>query len=788
MTKRPLVGALLTLCIAVFARGQCSPQFLPGYDFGRLRPSSTSAFDSIFCAAVFDDHSGSGPALFIGGYLSVIGDQGGAWMAKLVGDHWVAVAGFDGPPRCMAVVDDGSGPALFVGGSFTAGPGGTTGCLVKWDGAHWSGMGLARGGYTDSGLYSLAWHDDGHGPSLFAGGRQFNPPGQLNPSLVMRFDGAAWHSLGGTGWQSTSLWDPLAVRTMVTFDAGSGPRLFVGGSFNSTPSGASNCVAVWDGQSWLPGGSGLSSNGVIKSLAPHQGSLFAAGDAGPGATAIWRLNGGTWVSAYGVNAEFRTVIGGTALLSFDDGSGPALYGIVGQDSHLGSEVVALRDGAWQTCGPQFINELASTFMTTLIAAPINGQNALVAVGRCSASGVSRIPNVGAWAGGAWRAVEPVGRGVPGTVSRILSDPETDDGSVYIGGWRFSEAGVTPSGLPLSPQWMVRWRHGNVSELVISDGLFSLSNSGSGWQLLPDLPLRPSVLTVARDTGEESLVIAERNDSIHQPRVMRLGASWTPVGSPFSVNAFPTSLATYDNGQGARLFLGGSLGTLGGVTNCRLAYFDGSQWQPVPGLPGHVREMSVFDIGDGPELFLACQYDSGDTASHGAVVRWNGTRLDDLTANLGPSPFVATMIPFDAGTGPRLWIACPGSPLGDLAFWNGSAWQSRPDFVFDVHGVFALADVRRSNGTRSLLVGGSFMHAAALLASHLAELAACPRTCTADFDGDGDTATDADIEAFFACIAGTCCAQCGNPDFNNDGDPATSQDIEAFFRVLAGGSC
>ncbi len=65
------------------------------------------------------------------------------------------------------------------------------------------------------------------------------------------------------------------------------------------------------------------------------------------------------------------------------------------------------------------------------------------------------------------------------------------------------------------------------------------------------------------------------------------------------------------------------------------------------------------------------------------------------------------------------------------------------------------------------------------------------TCgTADFDGDGDSGTDADIEAFFACLAGNCCATCFplGADFNGDGDSGTDADIEAFFRVLAGGNC
>jgi len=66
---------------------------------------------------------------------------------------------------------------------------------------------------------------------------------------------------------------------------------------------------------------------------------------------------------------------------------------------------------------------------------------------------------------------------------------------------------------------------------------------------------------------------------------------------------------------------------------------------------------------------------------------------------------------------------------------------------------------------------------------------CEPDCgSADFDGDGDTGTDLDIEAFFACLGGDCCAMCGSADFDTDGDTGTDLDIEAFFRVLGGGGC
>lgn len=80
---------------------------------------------------------------------------------------------------------------------------------------------------------------------------------------------------------------------------------------------------------------------------------------------------------------------------------------------------------------------------------------------------------------------------------------------------------------------------------------------------------------------------------------------------------------------------------------------------------------------------------------------------------------------------------------------------------------------------------------AVVSDLCASLPSNPATLTLsspDFDGDGQDGTDADIEAFFACIAGRCCPACGSADFDGDGDVATDADIESFFRVLAGGPC
>jgi hypothetical protein len=68
---------------------------------------------------------------------------------------------------------------------------------------------------------------------------------------------------------------------------------------------------------------------------------------------------------------------------------------------------------------------------------------------------------------------------------------------------------------------------------------------------------------------------------------------------------------------------------------------------------------------------------------------------------------------------------------------------------------------------------------------------CGRFCgSLDFNCDGASGTDADIEAFFACLSGSCPpAPCvNNKDFNGDGASGTDSDIEAFFYVLSNGQC
>ena len=112
--------------------------------------------------------------------------------------------------------------------------------------------------------------------------------------------------------------------------------------------------------------------------------------------------------------------------------------------------------------------------------------------------------------------------------------------------------------------------------------------------------------------------------------------------------------------------------------------------------------------------------------------------------------------------------------------------------FDVSGAFSntlvLSNLQSPNATEATHFLCQVFNNCSSAFSDPALLTVGQCTCSADFNNDGDVGTDADIEAYFACLAGSCCVSCGSADFNGDGDVGTDADIESFFRVLSGGAC
>jgi hypothetical protein len=223
-----------------------------------------------------------------------------------------------------------------------------------------------------------------------------------------------------------------------------------------------------------------------------------------------------------------------------------------------------------------------------------------------------------------------------------------------------------------------------------------------------------------------------------------------------------------------------------------SYMDGTfVWQ---GNPGGAGTSTAFDLQAGPDRVAKVGAEGtrvfGTTA--GALKRW-----PVVPPGLGPPEtfalpqgfsFVTVTAVNGAGT------ACFGrmnGPGGNELYWwrEGRGFEVLRTYLpsmgvnlgtWTLHGVNACA-------ADGLTIGGEGARAGFGTEGYVLGL---PRCGTADYDGDGDTGTDQDIEVFFECLAGDCSRTTfpGGSDFNRDGDAGTDGDIESFFRVLAGGAC
>src|SRR5262245_43831679 len=121
------VAALVNALAAAAAGAQSCGEWTPGIA-GMDKP--------VFTFTVFDD--GSGPALYAGGQFASAGTSAARFVAKRVGNDWVAVGDDLGKDvYALAAFDDGTGPALFAGGQFERASGGPADHVARFDGSAW---------------------------------------------------------------------------------------------------------------------------------------------------------------------------------------------------------------------------------------------------------------------------------------------------------------------------------------------------------------------------------------------------------------------------------------------------------------------------------------------------------------------------------------------------------------------------------------------------------------------------------------------------------------------------
>ena len=115
---------------------------------------------------------GGGPGLCVGGSFQNVGVLEAPKIAVWDGSSWSTLgSGMNFGVDALEIFDDrsGGGPELYVGGSFTTAGGASAKRIAKWDGMDWSPLG---GGMSDD-VLALEVFDDGggDGPALIAGGQ-----------------------------------------------------------------------------------------------------------------------------------------------------------------------------------------------------------------------------------------------------------------------------------------------------------------------------------------------------------------------------------------------------------------------------------------------------------------------------------------------------------------------------------------------------------------------------------------------------------------------------------------
>ncbi|MBX3362444.1 MAG: hypothetical protein KF912_10010 [Phycisphaeraceae bacterium] len=802
--------------------------------------------DTVNVMTVFDD--GSGPAVYAAGVFTTAGGVTVNRIAKWNGSAWSALSGpsdigFDGIVRAMTVFNDGSGPALYVGGSFITAGGVTVNRIAKWNGSAWSALSGPSGVGASSDVYSLTTFNDGSGTALYASGL-FVTAGGVTVNRVAKWNGSAWSALSGPGgigadqfvsaigvfddgsgpalyaggnltsaggvpvnriakWNG-SAWSALPspgdlglngqIQAMTVFNDGSGPALYVGGSFTTAGGVTANQIARWNGSAWsaLSGPSGVGVNNSVRALAVHDDgsgpALFVGGffNTAGGVTVnrIAKWNGSAWsaVSAPGGVGVNGNVVGMTV---FNDGSGPALF--AGGTFTAAGGVAVNRVAKWDGSDWSALANQSPVGMNGLVfdmaAFNVGSGPALYAGGAFTTAGGVTVNRVARWNGSAWSALTSPGDvGVSGAVFSVEAFNDGSGPALYAGGSFITAGGVTVNRI-------AKW-------------------NGSAWSALTgpgDVGLNNSVLKmkVLDDGSGPALYVGGSFTTAGGVTVNRIakwnGSAWSALAGPGAVGVSGPvrAMAVYNDGSGPALYVGGEFLSAGGVLADYIARWNGSAWSPVGGgTDAPVRALAVFDDGSGPALYAAGEFTEAGFRTINRVARWDGV---EWTA-LGGPPFngvnnvATTLRVFDDGTGPALYVGgvfttAGGVTVNRIAKWNGSSWSplSGPGAVGMSFGVYSLCEFDDGGGS-DLYAGGDFVQSGGVVSNGIARWEVCsppPPDCPADVNGDGDL----DVLDFldFLDSFGTCgglpgpCAGGSGVDADYNGD--TIVDVLDFLDFL-----
>lgn len=508
-------------------------------------------------------HLGGAERLIVGGDFTAAGAVAASNIAAWDGVSWSSLgAGVNFRAEHTAFFEDLDGPRVYVAGSFTSAGGQPIRALAAWDGIGWSApMAMPEPSRVDA-LFAVP---EGGARGLYIGGIVPHPPATAPTSGLLR-----WADGGPRG---TTLAPDSKTLAMAVFDGGSGPLLIVGGEFAYAGGERYPAVAAWDGLAWRALGSGLEASeigalevldldgpGGVPEALYAAGNLTVRGEFAP--VAVW--DGQAW-EPLGVGSGSEA----TALVVFDDGTGPGLY-----LSRSSGGVLRWAGGAWSWL-------VTSAGEIEALAVFDDGSGpALYAGGSfTSISGVS-AQHIARWSGSSWSAVGG-GLQLPANALAVY-----DDGAgpaLYAAGSFRTAGGVAVSGV-------ARWDGSAWSDV----------GGGVGGGGLTGLLVRAEGLEVHDGGAGSRLYVVGDFSRAGSSAAQRIaawdGLSWT--GFVPGVVSSPVTLEWVDwDGAGPmpeEMYVAGSLSEAGGHPSMHFARL-GCRAEPcrpdlttfaVPGSPGY----------------------------------------------------------------------------------------------------------------------------------------------------------------------------------------------------------
>lgn len=678
-----LFAAAIALAAPQSVAAQCA-QWRAGFGASGVAPEPLFA-SSVDAQLAFDD--GSGPAFYVGGVFAAAGDVAAAGLARWRSGAWEAIGDLEQQPsfsyttvRVFHAHDFGAGAELYAGGIFHSISGVTVNNIARWDGSTWQPLGQGLR-FVPASMVSF---DDGSGVKLFVGTNQtLGNTGGLTSTL------AAWD---GANWSDLSPGPFAEVNALTVYDSGSGPALFAGGYNLNFPSSLIRRV----GSSWVSAGLPATFNngnwGEINALEVFDdgsGPALYLGGAFQKVGAVSVSNVARWDGA-SVSALAAGVSGTLVedLHVFDDGGGPALFATGAFSSASGvtaNGVARWRAGVWSALGtPPGVaggGDCLEDFDDGSGAALYLG-------GKFNTAGGVRADFIARWNGAAWSALG-VRQGFEDRVNAVAAFDSGTGPEIYAAGW-YDWAGTA------SADGFAKWDGASWSAIAIAGNIVKLEtlDVGSGDALY-------ACGDFTQIGGAAATDIARFD-----------GMQWSALGSGVDVGQNVHDLAAFDDGSGAALWVAGDFTSIGGASAKRVARWDGNVWwSPSTGPSSVARALAVHDdgAGGGAQLYVGGGFVNVGTFNCFGIARWNGASWS--TVGGGFNSDVVELAVFDDGSGPKLYAAgsftsAPPVAAAGIARWDGLSWQPVGSGLTAGGAVFAFEVFDDGSGP-ALFAGGTF---------------------------------------------------------------------------------